>query len=132
MELHPDLQGKTVPLGTIIHVIYREDSIPLVNEILQTHDYVDFRETAKGDLWISKDGSLEVEETTGSGYGPRIIVRKRKVKKFIYTLADSSPREPAIGEFYSHDNDGRTIRERVFVSSLDGDYYIYTREVVEE
>ena len=131
MYLHPELQGKTVPLEAAVSTIYSPDATKRIDEIFKTYEFEAFAAPCHGALWIDIFGTLRNDADSEGNY-LRIIVRKRKATKWVYALAEPLPRMPAIGEFYSHKNDGLNVRERIFASILDGNYYIYTREVVEK
>jgi hypothetical protein len=90
----------------------------------------EFRPAAYEDVYI---GMLDGLPISGDHtQGPRLILRKRKKVKIIFTLDEGEqPRLPKDGEWVSHRTDGEFI-QKTNHDWKEGARYIWKREVVEE
>lgn len=99
-----------------------------VPEIPQGYEAIAFRMRQDGEMFVPS-------HREGMQGGPRLILRKKTRKRYVYTLADGEqPRQAVNGQYYSSHSEanGLGIYFWGFGSQSVDKVFIYTREVIEE
>jgi hypothetical protein len=92
-------------------------------------EVVAFAPPAKGDLGLKVNGMLITFRDEYGPLEPRLILRKKKRKKIVFTFSHKG--RPLKGDWYLSVPHGE-ILECFNPCKIDGDRDIYTREIVEE